>query len=68
LNHLDLAQLSMPKNAIFGHFHPLCAKFHKNSLVIQKWQYLPPLEILGKLVQKKLQKMAKNSFFLAISV
>ena len=40
--------------AIFTHF--LCAKFNKNSLVIQKWQYLPPLEILEKLVQQKLQK------------
>ena len=45
--------------AIFTHF--LCAKFNKNSLVIQKWQYLPPLKILEKLVQQKLQKMAKNS-------
>ena len=47
--------------AIFTHF--LCTKFHKNSLLLQKWQYLPTQEILGNLVQRKCQKMAKNSIF-----
>ena len=110
-----MAQLFMPKNAIFGHFNPLplirisqklsshskilifttpkdfgqipsaqkiwrnflcqkmlflaifthflCTKFHKNSLSLQKWQYLPLKEILGNLMQRKCQKMAKNSIF-----
>ena len=47
--------------AIFTHF--LCTKFHKNSLSLQKWQYLPLKEILGNLMQRKCQKMAKNSIF-----
>ena len=54
--------LFMPKNTILNHFHHILSvpNLTKNSLVIQKWQYLPLLEIL---IQRKWVKMDQNSIF-----